>query len=342
MRNSAVTVIGGGPAGATAALTAAREGATVRLFEKSRFPRHKVCGEFLSPEAARVFEKLEILRPFLDLGPCAVREARVCVGGTTKQWKLKEPAYGISRYALDRFLLERAAAAGVECIREPANPESGRTVLAVGRHCSAVRGRRLFGFKAHFSGPVNDRIDLWFEEGMYTGISCVENGATNVCGLASEALLQQCRFRPDALIEANPRLAELVKPLTRQTEWLLTGPLVLGGRFDTRLQEDVYPAGDALGFVDPFTGSGMLGAIMTGYLAGRSSARGVPASEYVRHCRMLMISPYRFAAFFRKMVEWGVAGRLARLAPGRLLFQLTRPGVGGAVIWKKTGKRSEE
>src|ERR1035437_10820151 len=45
----AVHVVGGGPAGVMAAFAAMREGAGVRIFEKFAFPRHKVCGEFLSP-----------------------------------------------------------------------------------------------------------------------------------------------------------------------------------------------------------------------------------------------------------------------------------------------------
>jgi flavin-dependent dehydrogenase len=49
----AVHVVGGGPAGAMAAFAAMREGAPVRIFEKSAFPRHKVCGEFLSPAILR-------------------------------------------------------------------------------------------------------------------------------------------------------------------------------------------------------------------------------------------------------------------------------------------------
>ena len=59
----AVHVVGGGPAGAMAAFAAMREGAGVRIFEKSAFPRHKVCGEFLSPP----------ILPLLRLAPAARR-----------------------------------------------------------------------------------------------------------------------------------------------------------------------------------------------------------------------------------------------------------------------------
>jgi flavin-dependent dehydrogenase len=57
---SRITVIGGGPAGCAAALAAMSEGSAVTLYEKSRFPRHKVCGEFLSPELVPALESLAV------------------------------------------------------------------------------------------------------------------------------------------------------------------------------------------------------------------------------------------------------------------------------------------
>jgi flavin-dependent dehydrogenase len=328
---SSVTVIGAGPAGSTAAIAACREGAEVRIYEKSIFPRHKVCGEFLSPEVSVVFEKLGIMQPFLDLNPFLIREANVRVGGMVKQWTLDEPAYGISRYTLDNFLLEYAKSLGAEMFREPAKPVDGRTVLATGRQRALTTGNRLFGFKAHFSGEVNDRIDLLFEGEMYLGISCVENGMTNVCGLASESLLRRYHFRPDELIEDFPRLEQRLRGLTRKMDWLVAGPLVFGGGFEGRSSDELYPAGDALGFVDPFTGSGMLGAIATGFLAGRAGAQGVPAREHLAACRKLLGKQYKFAALFRTMIRFGLAGAFARLAPGQMLFDLTRPGVSESI-----------
>jgi len=44
-----LAIIGGGPAGTAAAITASRSGARVLLLERGAFPRHKVCGEFISP-----------------------------------------------------------------------------------------------------------------------------------------------------------------------------------------------------------------------------------------------------------------------------------------------------
>src|SRR5207249_12205300 len=59
-------VIGGGPAGSAAAITAARGGARVLLLERGRLPRHQVCGEFVSAES------LELCGSLLHVGHLAV------------------------------------------------------------------------------------------------------------------------------------------------------------------------------------------------------------------------------------------------------------------------------
>src|SRR5437016_13078771 len=69
--NFDVAVIGAGPAGCAAAIAAARAGASVRLFERGPYPRHKVCGEFVSPEA------LALLRELLPNAPALTNAARI-------------------------------------------------------------------------------------------------------------------------------------------------------------------------------------------------------------------------------------------------------------------------
>jgi hypothetical protein len=331
-----VRVIGGGPAGSSAALSALRHGARVTVFEKTRFPRHKVCGEFLSPEAAVVFEKLGVLSDFLDLRPHAVTQANVFLGGANKRWKLDEAAFGISRHALDSFLLGCAVERGAELVREAAELHEtveqgqGPTVVAHGRHHSSPGNNRLFGFKAHYSGPLSDSVDLYFERRMYVGISCIENRLTDVCGLAPESLLREHGFEPDSLLASLPRLRERMRPLSRNAQWLITGPLVFGGKFG-RPMPGIYPAGDALGFVDPITGSGILGALVTGSVAGRCCAQSVSSSSYLAECKTILRSQYHVASLFRQLVSWGLADKLAWLLPGQRLFDLTRPAVARAL-----------
>jgi hypothetical protein len=328
---SGIHVIGAGPAGSAAALSALNQSVPVTIYEKTRFPRHKVCGEFLSPEAAAILDRLNLLAPFLHLQPHPVTRANVFLGSVNKRWVMNQPAFGISRYALDQFLLDSARSRGAELVREAAHPDpSSPTILASGRHHAAPGKDRLFGFKAHYAGPVSDSIDLLFDRHMYVGVNSIEDNLTNVCGLAPESTLRTHGFEPDSLLQSIPRLNERVRPLSRQMDWLITGPLVFGGTFRDPAPL-IYPVGDALGFVDPFTGSGMLGALLTGWVGGRACATQVPSSDYLRQAKTLLQSQYGAASLFRKLVSWGVADKLAWLLPGQKLFNLTRPAVARAL-----------
>jgi hypothetical protein len=107
--------------------------------------------------------------------------------------------------------------------------------------------------------------------------------------------------------------------------WLITGPLVLSERLSQPADEVSYRAGDSLGFIDPFTGSGILNAMLTGELAGIAAARGAPAASYLRDCRRLLRRPFLVSSVFRTIIASGHAGLLACLVPGRFLFHATRP-----------------
>jgi menaquinone-9 beta-reductase len=323
-----VAIVGAGPAGASAALAALRESARVVLYEKSQFPRHKVCGEFLSPELPLLLDRLGVSAGFLALRPSRITRARLHFGGRTKQWVLAEPAFGLSRFAFDDLLLRTALARGAELRRENAPAGmSGPVVMAHGRRTAAEKGSRLFGFKAHFSGSCGDGVDLVFFDRVYAGVSEVEGGAVNVCGLAPESSLRACGFDPGELLARSPVLRDLVGPLSRRFDWLVTGPLVFREQFDAQPGGEVYAAGDALGFVDPFTGSGVLSAVLTGSLAGEAATRADDPAVHLARCRRALRVQYRTAGLLRAVVENGWAGRLVGLVPGSALFRWTRPRI---------------
>ena len=311
-----VTILGGGPAGAAAAIAARLEGADAQVIEKSKFPRHKVCGEFFSPEIQSELDRLGVWDAFLAAGPARVARMKLHFGRTQKVCRLPERAWGLSRYAFDALMFQHAQARRVEGI-EPA-------VIASGRRSDGSRGRRLFGFKAHFEGPCDDAVELFFFHGCYVGINSVEGGRTNVCGLGPENFLRRFDFDFDAVVRESPALSDRIGPLTRSMRWLSTGPLNFRQTFDPQWR--IYLAGDALSFVDPFTGSGLVAAVKTGSLAGQAAARGIPAEAYYAESRSMLKKPFEMAGIFRKAVSAGWAEWLAGLVPGRVLFALTRPG----------------
>lgn len=317
-------MLGAGPAGSAAAIAALQDSAGVRIADRARETRHKVCGEFISPEACGILEQLGVWSGFLGAGPSRIRRCVLHFGSREKEWRLPESAFGLSRRALDGLLLGRAASLGAVVERGVTIPagDCEATVLASGRRAAPRMASRLFGFKAHFSGPATDAVELYFTGSGYVGINPIENGLTNVCGIAPEDRLRECGFDLDEFAGRSPLLAERLGPLRRTLNWLTTGPLVFSRPQMTA--GTTYDAGDALGFVDPFTGSGILNALVTGRMAGTAAARRVPIAEHLRSCGALLGRPAMISALFRAAIQRGYADHLAWLVPGRWMYRLTR------------------
>jgi len=333
MRLERILVAGAGPAGSAAALTLAAAGLAPELCERSSFPRHKVCGEFLSPEIQPLLEKLGVAEGFLALGPARITYAELQFGRARRRFRLPEPAWGLSRFALDDYLARSARLRGATWRRESVSSLAAPAVWAGGRRVRSPRGARVFGFKAHFRGPAQDAVELYFFPGGYCGLAPIEGGATNVCGLASEEALRSAGFTPDRLLAARGPVGERIRPLERVSEWRLSGPLRFGHAIDA--PRSLLVAGDAGCFVDPFTGSGLLAAMQTGIWAGEALVRAAEGARWEDCCawhrrlcgafhRRLLVA----GVIVRRALELGVADVLSSLLPGPALFRWTRPKSG--------------
>ena len=110
-----IAVIGGGPAGTSAAITAAQRRHRVLLLERGSFPRQKVCGEFVSSEALQL---LKLLLADLEIlaTPLEITRARIFVDGKTRDTKIEPAACSIPRFILDQALWKSAEKAGVTAL----------------------------------------------------------------------------------------------------------------------------------------------------------------------------------------------------------------------------------
>ena len=110
-----VAVIGAGLAGSSAAISLAQVRYKVLLLEAGRYPRPKVCGEFLSPESVAIMNELNCLDSLQKLQPVRIDRLRITVPNGS-EWRsvLPYPALGISRFALDKTLVDFAVKSGVE------------------------------------------------------------------------------------------------------------------------------------------------------------------------------------------------------------------------------------
>src|SRR5215204_7362771 len=136
-----VVIAGAGPAGTSAAIHLARNGVRVLLLEQKKFPRPKLCGEFISPECQRHFQNLGVSQAMTAANPTALTEtvfysSRGHHVTIPSSWFGGPAALGLSRNVMDDVLLRRAQACGVEVIE-------GATITEPILDNQSVRGVKL-------------------------------------------------------------------------------------------------------------------------------------------------------------------------------------------------------
>ena len=283
-------IAGGGPAGCAAAISAKRAcpSASILLLEKGNYPRHKVCGEFVSPEALSILYSL-VGDNDLSAGSLHLTRAELLVGRTRLEVALTPPAMSLARYQLDALLWSAAHRAGVECVMATATEvtrmQDGFKVCA-GRNALQARavinatGRwsnlsatdpsakeKWIGLKAHFAEQSPEPIvSLYFFSGGYCGVQPVGSGSINACAMVKTDVAKDL----NTVLEQHPALGSRSRSWTALTETFATSPLLF--RPPRALQDGMLLAGDAAGFIDPFLGDGISLALRSGTMAGEFAA----------------------------------------------------------------------
>ena len=116
--NPDIVIVGAGPAGSATAILLAERGFTVMLLGKAAFPRPKICGEYLSPEASRILDRLGVLKDVDAAGAQPLSGMRIIAPDGTRldgayptagPWRAyRDHALAVPREILDALLLERA------------------------------------------------------------------------------------------------------------------------------------------------------------------------------------------------------------------------------------------
>ncbi len=302
-----VAVIGAGLGGATAALALAIRGARVAVFESAHFPRHKVCGEFLSPEIFDTFRRVGVTEAIYEARPFPVKTARVYAPNNSTSSErtsstrcleiaLPQQGFGLSRFALDAILWRAMQSRGVQTfdktriktiardndifhLQSGEDNFSARFVLnAAGRNARFGESKnyikyskspRYVGFKAHFSDVENydGSVELHAYDGGYCGVGAIENGLTNVCCLAKYETVNG--RSPDEFWNWQLSQSASLRDRMRGATLCFAWLATANVSFGKRapIENGIFNCGDSAGYIHPLTGNGMAMASRSGELA---------------------------------------------------------------------------
>ncbi|WP_282122708.1 NAD(P)/FAD-dependent oxidoreductase [Algibacter mikhailovii] len=293
-----VLIIGGGLAGLTSALHLSKYKLNVIVVEKNGYPKHKVCGEYISNEVLPYLSFLDF-NPF-KLGAKSIDKFELTTPkNKVIQTKMKLGGFGISRYTLDNALAKKAKDSGVMFVKDAVTEVKfkndlfsistkdnkrfvAKTVIgAYGKRSSLdVSLKRKFiqkespylAVKEHLKGDFpNDLVALHNFNGGYCGLSKVENDVINACYIVDytafkkykniEAFQEQVMYKNTAL----KAVFENATPLFDQP---LTISQISFASKNT-IENHMLMCGDTAGMIHPLCGNGMSMAISSAQMASR-------------------------------------------------------------------------
>jgi menaquinone-9 beta-reductase len=319
-----VLVIGAGPGGVAAAITAGRNGNSVVCVDKASFPRDKTCGDGLTAGALRALEALGLPYPSFAAIDAAIVHETVLVAPNGRRVTLPLSTDGvhaavIARRELDAALVALARRRGVEVHEQraveklAAHPDEievlmsdgtrlhARQVIAADGHWSTVRRalepdspRDLGEWHAarqYFTGVDDDRLWVFFEQDLLPGYAWIfplPGGGANVGYGVLRSDGRTGRELKDLWPEllARPALRDVLGPHAVPAEPVRAWPIPTRYDPDRLASGRVLYVGDAAGVVDPLTGEGIAQAIESGVLAAEAITHGgEPAHVATRYRR---------------------------------------------------------
>lgn len=331
-----VIIIGGGVAGSAAATWLAWRGVRVTLLEKTHVAHHKVCGEYINPEAQYYMRALGF-DPY-DYGAVAIDRLRLFRGMKCLQAELPLRGLSLSRRILDEALLNHAWTEGADirrgvnvsglstqngqwCVHAGKRTFTGDAVfLASGKHDLRGWHRRrcdqddLIGFKMHFrlspiqAEHIRKHVELHLFDGGYAGLEPIEAGLANFCLVVSKERYHECGKSWDRLqrlvADRSPMIIERLSGATpgRAMPWTIYG--IPYGFIAKDGPPGLYRLGDQMAVIPSFCGSGIAIALLTAYRAVESYCgdRG----DYCGKVSAELAPRIRQASFWSRMVTGNV------------------------------------
>jgi flavin-dependent dehydrogenase len=296
-----IAIIGGGLAGLGLAIQCARAGYSTVLFEREKYPFHKVCGEYISLESWNFLQDLGL--PLSDMQlPIINRVLITTPNGNYIESNLPLGGFGISRYTLDHLLMSIAQHEGVTVFEATkvmnviyrnnafvVFTSKGETEVTIAAGAYGKRGNLDIKWKRAFTKVKPNKLNHYiavkyhirthhpadlialhnFENG-YCGISQIEENKYCLCYLTTAANLRKSRNDISSMekniLMKNPFLQKIFS----NAEILYEEPLTISRisfNKKTQVENHVLMIGDTAGLIAPLCGNGMSMALHSSKLA---------------------------------------------------------------------------
>ena len=341
-----VLIVGAGPAGIAAALTARQHGLSVCVIDKATFPRDKCCGDGLTTGALRLLEQL-------GLQPSHVASWKVCrdvvlrsPSGRTVELQLPNNgqfAAIASRMDLDAALVDHARRQGV-LIREGVSfldisrdgdyrvttsdgVLTAHVVIAADGMWSPVRKalqpdrapylgewHALRQYAHNVTGPASNRLYVWFEPDLLPGYAWsfpLADGRVNLgFGILRGATQKVGDMKSLwASVLSRPHVREALGATAVIDDKVSAWPIPARVTSATLSVDNVLFVGDAASATDVLTGEGIGQALLSGMLAGAAAASATPSRTYEREMRKHFFADHRMSQLLGRILS---SERLAR------------------------------
>ncbi len=260
-----------------------QKGVQTTIHEASEYPRHRVCGEFISGKGVTLLKQLGLFDSFVKVGATMATTVRFFGNQSLSSvFQLPEPALCVSRFQMDHLMSQHFQKRGgvLNTGHRMSDPLTGRAgfVAAVGRQPQMDRHSSWIGYKFHLEHlQLPTDLEMHFNGQGYLGMCEIEGGRVNVCGLykskpGSEFCLKN-DWRRFLFSNAHPLTHDLLDKARLVEDSMCFVAGLTYNQYRPPRKPSIASIGDYMATIPPLTGNGMSMAMESAWLATEAISR---------------------------------------------------------------------
>lgn len=338
-----VAIIGGGLAGLSLSIDLKKRGYSILVIEKGNYPRHKVCGEYISMESHAYLHSICPALSSFNL-PLMNNFKLSSTWNHEFESKLDLGGFGMSRYLLEDLLFTEAKNRGVDFMLKSkvtdivynemdedysiattggdvkaslaCNASGRKSNLEAKETKTQLKGTNYIGIKYHVSiDRDNSFIEIHNFPGGYCGVASIEEEKTCLCYIVNSNKLNSVNNSISELEKVYLYQNKHLKKIFKNAKFIYKEPLTISGinfKIKEAVNDDSFFLGDAAGSIAPVTGNGMsialrsaffLASLIDSYFSNEISKNQL-TENYRSFWKKEFATRVKLSRYFQKLSEY--------------------------------------